>query len=210
MNSPNITDFSDSIPLSNLLRHVMPWVPKLPQAMALDLLRQRYINFARRTRILGCRIEQDYQAGVVDYYLMPPDGYSIYSIIGIEGGRYGYYWYGESRVEFKRNFDVIDNNCISLHDSPSVDTPCGLKVFVTLIPESCVTTIPKSIAIPYGKELGNGVIADGLLIPNKEWTNPQLARNFESNYERAILSARALASANRKVGSTEFKPLRIL
>lgn len=212
MNEPNFTalDYMDVVPLHNMLRHVMPYAPQVPQAMALDLLRQKYIDFARRTRMLCCEITENYQSGVKDYYLTAPDDHEVYSIVGIEGGKYGYYWYGYERVEYKGNFDVIDNNCIRLRNSPSVDQENGLKVFVTLLPQACISYMPKSIALPFGQKIARGVVADCLYIPNKEWTNPNLARKYELDYERMLLSARALAVSNRKVDSTSFKPVRIL
>lgn len=212
MNEPNITslDYQDSVPLHNMLRHVLPFVPKVPQAMALDLLRQKYIEFARRTRILCCEITQDYQSGVPDYYLDAPEDHQIYSIIGISGGQYGYYWYGYERVEWKSQFDVVDNNCIRLRQIPSVDQKAGLKVYVTLLPKDCISYMPRSLATPFGQKIGRGVVADLLYLPNKEWTNPNLARKYELDYERMLLSARALAVSNRKVDSNSIKPVRIL
>jgi hypothetical protein len=182
----------------------------VPQAMAMDLLRQKYINFARRTRILCSEITQDYQSGVKDYYLEAPEDHDIYSIVGIEGGQFGYYWYGYERVMFKNNFDVVDNNCIRLRQTPSVDQNNGLKVFVTLLPKACINYMPQSIALPFGQMIGRGVVADILCIPGKEWTNPTMARKYELDYERMLLSARALAVSNRKVDSNSIKPVRIL
>lgn len=212
MNHPNFTslNYDDSVPLRNLLRHVAPFVPKLPEAFAMDLLRQRYIDFARRTRMLGCEITQNYQSGVKDYYLVAPEDHEIYSIVGIEGGHHGYYWYGMERMNVRMGFDVFDNNCIKLHNTPAVDRHDGLKVFVTLLPKACINYIPASVALPFGQDIGRGVVADALVIPGKDWTNPALARKYELDYERMLLSARALSVSNRKIDSASMKPIRIL
>jgi hypothetical protein len=212
VNTPNFTslDYMDSVPLHNMLRHVMPYVAKAPQAMALDLLRQKYIDFARRTRILCCEISTNYQAGVRDYYLTAPKDHSIYSIVGIEGGHYGSYWNGGESIGFSTRFDVFDNNCIRLRDAPSVDETDGLKVYVTLLPKECITYMPASLSLPFGQKIARGVVSDLLYTPNKEWSNPNLARKYELDYEKMLLSARALAVSNRKVNSNSIKPLRIL
>lgn len=212
MNTPNFSslDYADSVPLNTLLRHIIPLVPKLPQAMALDMLRQKYISFARRTKILSYECIQNYQAGVTDYYLTAPKDHDIFSIVGIEGGQYGYYWYGEQRVAFKRNFDVRDNNCVILRSPPSIDEVNGLKIYVILIPQSCIGYIPSSIAGPYGLDIAKGVVSDALRIPNKDWTRIDLSRRYELDYEKMLLSARALAMSNRKIDSTSFQPVRIL
>ena len=212
MSMPNFIslDFTDSVPIQYMLRHILPFVPRAPQAMALDLLRQKYIDFARRTRILCCELTEDYQSGVCDYYLTAPEDHVIYSIIGIEGGQYGYFWHGQERVQWKNNFDVIDNNCIKLRQTPSVDQKDGLKVFVTLLPKECINYIPSSIVVPFGQKIAHGVISDLLNTPNKDWSNPALARRYELGYEKMLLSARALSVSNRKVDSNSIKPLRIL
>lgn len=204
------TNFGDSSPIVTLLRFVIPYVPKVPQAMALDLLRQKYIDFCRRTRILGYEVVKNYQSGVTDYYLDAPKDHNIYSIIGIEAGRYGYYWYGYERLEYKSNFDVVDNNCIRLREVPAVDQRNGLKVAVTLLPDDCIDYMPNSIVSPFGRDIAKGVISDCLCIPNKDWTDINLSRKYELAYERMLLSARALATSNRKVGNNDIKPIRIL
>lgn len=212
MNNPSITslDFADMAPLHNLLRHIIPLVPKLPQAMAMDLLRQKYIDFARRSRILACEIVKDYQAGVVDYYLDAPDKHEIYTITSIEGGLFGSYWAGQSITQFNRNFDVIDNNCIKLRCVPSVDQAKGLTIYVNLLPSECIDVIPRSIVTPFGRQIARGVVSDVLYMPNKDWTNERLGRRYELEYEKMLLSARAVSVSNRKIDSTSFKPIRLL
>lgn len=210
MNAPSYTsvDFTDSVPLRNLLRHALPYVSKVPQTVAMDLLRQKYIEFARRTRLLCTELSVDLQAGVPDYYLQAPDDHEIYSILGIPEST-GWGWYGQG-PGINNRFDVLDNNGIVLRTTPSVDRAKGLNVWVTLLPKECIDYIPRSIATPFGQRIAKGVLSDMLNIPNKEWTNPSLARKFELDYERMLLSARALSSSNRKVDSTSFKPIRIL
>lgn len=210
-NSPNNVDFSETAQLTVLLRHVLPMVPKVPPAMALDLLRQKYINFARRTKFLGSLLIQDSQSGVRDYSLTPPTDYQIYSIVGRQQqthrvDTWGVRFFSDLRLDF----DVIDNNMIILRNPPASDELNGIKIWVTLIPKPCISTIPISIADPFGYDIAKGVIGELLHIPNKEWTNDGLARRFELDYERMLLSARSLATSNRKVDSNMAKPVRIL
>ena len=212
--SDEFAGFEELQPLSPLLRHVMPVVPQLSHGMALDLLRQKYIDFARRTRILQTEIRIQYQAGVRDYQLCTPDGYIIHAVMGIEEPRSPnpWYWYGEGYGHFRQHmaYDVIDNNIIRLRVTPSVDRPEGVKVFVMLLPTEAVTEAPSSLVVPFGRPWALGVIGDALLIPEKPWTNESLARKYEQQYERAVLNGRALAGTNRKVRAADFAPMRIL
>jgi hypothetical protein len=182
--------------------------------MALDMLRQKYIDFARRTRILQTEIPIQYQSGVRDYQLDAPEGYYIYSIMGMEAPHSPnpWYWYSEGYGHFRQAiaYDVIDNNIIRLRHTPSVDRPCGVRVCVVLLPQPDVMQGPASVILPFGHALAAGVVSDAMLFPNKPWTNPQLAREYKQEYERAILNGRALAGTNRKVRSADFMPMRIL
>lgn len=210
-NSPNNLDFSETCPIDNLLRHIMPMVPKVPPAYALNVLRQKYINFARRTRFLASLLIQDSQSGVRDYRLVPPTDYQVYSIIGRQ--QYNHKvdtWGARFFSDLHLDFDVVDNNMIVLHNCPAQDEINGLKVWVTLIPKPCISTIPINIADPFGYDIAKGVIGELLHVPDKQWTNDGLARRFELDYERMLLSARALAISNRKVDSNMAKPVRIL
>ena len=85
--------FEDLEPLTPLLRHVMPIVPELPHSMALDMLRQKYTDFARRTRLLQTEVKIPYQSGVRDYQLDAPDGYCIHAIMGMEEPHSPNPWY---------------------------------------------------------------------------------------------------------------------
>lgn len=204
-------NFSETVPLNQLLRHVLPLIPKVPPTMALDILRQKYINFARRTRILCSVLEQDKQAGVCDYQLIAPDDYQVYSILRLANRvRSVDHWSSNSFTNMRQDFDVLDNNIIVLNTVPSVDEVKGLRVWVTLIPKACISTMPASIADPFGYDIAKGVVGELLHIPNKEWTNDGLARRFELAYEKMLLSARALAVSNRKVDNNMAKPVRIL
>ncbi len=212
--SPEYAGFEELEPLTPLLRHLMPIVPELPHSMALDMLRQKYTDFARRTRILQTELPIQYQAGVRDYQLEAPDGYCIHMIMGVEEPRSPnpWYWYGEGYGHFRQQlaYDIIDNNIIRLRHTPSTDRPCGIRVLVVLLPLPSVSMAPTSILVPYGLPLARGVTADALLIPNKPWTNGELARVYAQQYERAVLNGRALAGSNRKVQSQDMKPVRIV
>lgn len=206
--------FEELAPLTPLLRHLMPIVPEMPHSMALDMIRQKYIDFARRTRILQTILPIAYQAGVRDYQLTAPEGYSIHAIMGMEEPRSPnpWYWYGEGYGHFHQHiaYDVIDNNIIRLRHTPSVDRPCGVKVYVALLPCDHVMEAPASIIGPFGQAWAWGVAGDAMLIPNKPWTSPELGRLYNQRYERAVLNGRALAGTNRKVKAADFAEMRIL
>jgi hypothetical protein len=208
----NASSFNNTAQLDSLLRHIMPMIPETPHAMALDRVRQAYIEFARRTSLVVARMVQNYQTNVADYALVPPEGYEIYSVLGLESPGYGFvdYWGGCNYGLWNTRFDVIDNSIIRLHRPPTVDSVDGLVIYAVVIPNSCVSTIPDSIATPYGKGIAQGALADILLTPNKPWSSPQLAQINRLEYNRVILAAKHLAETNRKPGPLRAKRIRVV
>lgn len=209
MTCPCAVNIEDTVSLESLLRHVMPVIPKLPHSMALDMLRQAYIEFARRTGLLVVELTQDYQASVVDYYLEPPANYEVYSIIGLKADWFSYvdYWYFKSPMRW---FNVIDNTHIELRSAPSRDIEDGLTIYVNVLPSECIDVIPKSIATPYGRGITQKVLSDAFCLPNKEWTSAELSRKHEMEFNRICLSGKQLSISNRKNGPLRARAERIL
>lgn len=198
----NIVSFVEATRLETLLRHVAPVVSEVPHGVMLDRVRQSYIEFARRSSILVAKLVIDYQANVHDYPMTPPDGYIVHQVMGLDspGYRFVDYWHGTNYGLWGTKFDVIDNKYIYIHRAPSVDGEAGLVVYAQLLPDSCCEHIPVSLEVPYGKGIADGAIAALLRIPNKPWTQPGIARQYEMDYNRTVMAARNLADSNRKRG----------
>lgn len=201
-----------SVQLDTLLRHIMPMIPEAPHAMVLDRIRQSYTEFARRSSLLVAKITQDFQAGVSDYGLEPPDGYEIYSVLGLDcpGYRFVDYWGGQCSGLWNTKFDVVDNRSIYIHRAPTVDGPDGLSVYVVVLPAPCVSLIPASIATPFGRAIAEGALADVMLTPNKAWTNVSVAGIHKLEFNRGVLAARHLSETNRQRGPLRMKKLRVI
>lgn len=202
--------FADTVPLESLLRHVIPVVPELPHSMALDRLRQAFIDFSVRSQLIVGKLVQDYQADVCDYPLVPPEGYEVYKVKGLESPNYGFTWTEVGYGLWNTRFSIIDNSTIHIHSPPSVDQIDGLIVYVILVPTSCTNEIPSSVSTPFGNGIAQKVIADALRIPNKPWTSMTLARSYEMEYNRTVLRAKQISNTNRTTGPLRAKPVRIL
>lgn len=218
----NTVSFQDTVELESLLRHVVSVVPELPHSMGLDRLRQAYIDFARRSNLVTTKLVYDYQAGVTDYLLTPPDGYMIHMVQGME--HHGGFWWYDSTSGFigglqnswgdalrgRNGFYMTGSNVLNLYETPSADQVDGLTIYVTLIPLDCVQQMPIDISVPFGNGIAQKVISDALRIPNKAWTNPALARGYEMEYNRTVLDAKRLANSNRQRGPLSARPVRII
>lgn len=199
-------------PLEHLLRHVVPIVPELPHEMLLDVLRQKYIDFAQATSLLVAHQQLPIQKDVQDYQLIAPAGYDVFAVLNVEHYMRGYVkfpnvdrWF----YSWGRRFEVLNNSVVHLFDKPSRDDT-EFHIGLHLIPNECVDTIPNEIANPFGFGIAKGVVAHALSMPGKAWYNPRAAANEEREFARAKLRGRNLYLTNRGSTTPQLKPVRIL
>jgi hypothetical protein len=196
----NCVDVNDTVPLDSLLRYVLPTIPALPNALGVDLLRDAWRDMMARTESLSSIINLDLQKDVDDYEITPPDGYVIHRIreVGYRGDfktrrPQAHYWYTSYDVAYR----VVSNNTIILRDMPSRDDPGAFQVRCALVPDECITRIPREVSIEYGKGIAAGAVAQALEYPTRPWYNPSLAAKKQKEYENAIRMAKNTTLDNR-------------
>lgn len=201
-----------TVPLDSLLRHVAIRVPALPYAVALDLVRQKYIEFARRSGLIVAYQELPIQRDVKNYPLEAPEGYEVFAVKGV-GNPNGWTWFGPSPHYWFNAWGYkfwVRDNCEVVFDTAPSNDESDRYLLMTVLPSPCAATILASIATPYGKGIAAGAVGDALDMPNKAWTNPNLASKFELEFQRTCAAGKNLALRNRGAVSPEFKPVRIL
>lgn len=201
-------------PLDNLLRHIAPSVPDVPYELMLDMLRQAYTEFARKTKLLMSQQELRIQRGVRNYTLEPPTGYEVFALLQADimdahwsytsfpNANYWYYFWGDKLY-------LDGNTQIVFQREPTCDN-IQRVLALHLLPDACCDNIPKEISTPYGKAIAMGALADILDMPNKGWTNPQAAGRKRLEFNRAVQSGIAKHLTNNGAHVLSFKPLRIL
>lgn len=206
-----VTDTADTTPLSGLLRHIVPFAAKVPHAMALDVLRQNYIEFCRRTSILTQEITLDIVTGQTSYPLTPLAGYEVYMVKTVQNHNLFErvdYWPAYDGFPF--HYKIEGNKSLILESAPTEDTTAGINLEVSLLPDDCTNVIPTSIANPFGRGIAMGAVADLLDIPNKEWTAMGLAERIRGRYYETIQSARNLSETNRQAGPMRMRGMRVI
>lgn len=201
------------IPLDSLLRHVATHLPELPYEVALDMVRERYKELARKSGAIRWYYELPIQKGVSEYFIDPPTGYEIYAVHSTGHPWTGRWHYWESphhwNIWWGYRMRAVSNNHI-LFESPAVRDETDRYVLLTLIPSDCSDSIPAAVAGPWGRGIASGAVATALLMPSKAWSNPGLAQKHEIDFNRAVMGAKNLVLTERGTKSLEFKPLRIL
>lgn len=208
-------DTLDNANLDTLLRFVAPEIPEIPYEVSLDMLKQAYIMFARKTTLLGAHIHLPIQKEVKTYELDIPKGYEVYSIQSIEDCRVfartewiqptPNYWF----TGWGYRFRMLGNKTIEFYDSPTKDDS-NRHLTVRVIPTECISTIPRALSLPFGRGIAMGAVADMLEIPNRAWTNPRLASTKRLTFNRALADAKALAITDHGARAVDFRPVRIL
>lgn len=201
-----------TVTVASLVRHMIPSCPSLPHDLAVDLVRQKYIEAARRSGLLTAVCEIPLQRDVRNYPLDVPEGYEVYAVhpthhqpalhratLSVD------YWF-----LCGYRFKVLHNDEIEFAASPGHDREEPMELTVIVVPSECVATMPTAISTPFGRGIAKGALADAMVIPNQAWTNPGIARGHELAYNRTVLDMRTLAITNRGARSPSFQPVRIL
>lgn len=206
----NCIDINDTVPIDSLMRFVLPTVSSIPNALGVDLLRERFREFARRTEMLSIYPAIETQTDVTDYEIEAPDGYEIHKIreVNFKGGTVRLpqadYWYTLYGV----NFAVVSNNRVVLRDTPRRDGEETFDIIATVIPNECITRIPREISVPYGKAIAAGALADALLYKDKSWYDPGLSRKKELDFELGVNSGKNLQLDNRGAADPRMRGRR--
>lgn len=201
-------DTPDTVRLDGLLRHIAPSVPEVPYDMALDMLRQAYTEFARKTQLLVSHVTLGIQKGVRVYDIPPPEGYDTFAILH----PHNYHCYPNPHTwcaGWGTDFRVLNSRVIELRTAPSQDY-ADREIALHLIPNACIDTIPQEVATPFGKGIAMGALSDMLEIPNQPWYNPRLAQAKKIEFNQAALTGRELAMTNRGHAKLTMKPVRFV
>lgn len=201
---------SPTVELASLLRHVVPSCPSLPYDMGLDLLRQAYIEAARKSGIIRHVCEITRQRGVTNYPLIPPEGFEVYAVVPLHRQAHSGF---ESPHTWGVNTDryrIIGNEELELYSAPGVDGVTPMQLTVTLVPTDCTVTVLTEIATPFGKGIAAGALRDAMCMPNHPWSSPQLSAKHERTFYRTIADMRNSVITDRGALAPIFRPVRII
>lgn len=204
-------DDSQMQELDTLLRFAAIEVPEVPYEVALDMVREAYKEFARKSGLLGAILALPIQRGVRDYDLDVPEGYDIFAVKVGQDNRYcwrdpsPHYWYTCCGYRYRMD----GNSRVILADAPSRDN-VPFELVVRVIPNDCAVDIPTAIAGPYGKGIAMGAVADMLEMPGKAWSNPRLAQLKRSRFQNTCAQGRALEITDHGARQPTFPNVRVI
>lgn len=199
-------------PLEGLMRFVSPVIPEIPYEVGLEYLRQAFIDFGKKSRLLVSHQTLVLQRDVREYELEPPEGYMIYGIMQRCPRTYGYILLPNAHRWFAyygERLRIEGNNRLILEQAPSVDGK-QFELALHLIPTDCTDDIPEEINTPFGRGIAKGAIGELLDMPNKPWSNPRAADKYKREFAVVCMEGRNLHLTNRGAHKVMMDYVRVL
>lgn len=195
---------------SDWYAEVRPQAPQAP-TVACDLaLRNAAIQLCRE----GLLLQQDLTpintvAGTSSYALTPSGATIIEQILEVQYDdevidpiqqsnlerEFGEEW--ETTQGDPTAYFSLDGTSVTLVKVPAVSLTGGLKVKVAVVPSSSAADLNDAIARSYHKAIAKGALAELLLSPNKPYTNFDLGRKMELDFQEACAIAHIRAHRGR-------------
>ena len=174
---------------SDLFSRVMPHVPGCPEIMVEDALRDAAIKFCRDSHLWREQIMDLYLSpGIHRYALDLPEQTEVTALISAcqrkPGSRYGEAVHPDINVFRMVRFRTLpdpDKGPIELH--------------VVLQPTRDADGMLDAIGLDYDQALIHGALERLVVIPGKDWSNPNMAPYHREKYLESLTEAR-IAKAN--------------
>lgn len=154
---------------SELVHEVQPHVPGCPEMMIEDALRQSAKVLCRGSHLWEEQLPSIYPvSSITKYQLSVPDEAEVLSISSLQHVQGGH----KSRVDVWPSVNVF--GLLSFMESPS-SSRGPIEVKAILMPSKTARGMPDRIITAYQDGIVSGAVGRLQLMPNKDWTNPELA-----------------------------------
>jgi hypothetical protein len=209
----------------SLVQRLVTSVPGCPQPVIEQYVRDAAIDACERT--LAWRYEQPLirlTPGVYDYPYEQPTGSEVHAVItsSVNGypidpmtveqihSRYPD-WpnYDVSRRATPRFLVHLDDDTFGVAPLPDDSEPYDLKMMVALKPLRTATGMDQTAMDDLENVIMHGALRDLLILPNKNWSDRELASYHAKQYisKTAERRARTMLGAGRASVSVQMRPL---
>ena len=202
------------VPLDSLLPSVLMRVSAIPYDLAVQMLRVKYNEFARKVGNVRMALPVYVQKVVHRYPLPIPCGYFLHSVRAISFGRRdGFrfalpdYWRGWNGMYRGQRYRLDETNALVLDMEPKQDEEHPIRVHVQLVPDADVQDMPADMAAMYGDAIAAGVAGEAMNIRVKPWYDPGNSVRVMKLFYQAITDARANAERG-KLGTAYMRARR--
>lgn len=186
---------TDVVPLSEFLPYILPDIGDVPDEIAAHKARLACIEFAARTHQLKRTLFVDEQAGVQNYYLCVPDGYTLLSIDYVRNNcrdlpanKAADPFQTQHACSKWYAFDKP--NVLYINPTPRCDNPRGIEVRVTVLPGQDTCFVDRCIYDVHAQDVAYGALAKLHMMQPEAWYDPRLAGVYERQWRDALRTAK--------------------
>jgi hypothetical protein len=101
-----------------------------------------------------------------------------------------------------------DNSVVRIYPIPMGANGAKMTIRAVYTPDQFGDFIPKFLVSTYLDELMAGAKARLMIMPNKSWSNPQLAMVNQSMYDEGVTKAKVNVAHDKVAGSVRVRPVR--
>lgn len=197
----------------NFYIHVQPHVPGCPEIIIDQHLQEAAADFCERSEVWRYDLDTDTTiANLADYPIDAPTGATVENIVALYVD--GFLMTRVSELDFKHypnvppsrpsHFAVYQDTQVRFYPTPDASYDFG--GVCVLKPKLTATGVEDFIFEAHGKTIACGALASLLVIPGKEWTNPELAAYYSAKFHKSTDDAkgRDTRRANYRVKSVKF------
>lgn len=95
---------------------------------------------------------------------------------------------------------------ITVYPKPKNVTDQALRVFASWVPSFGATSIPDELGRGYARDIVEGAKARLMLMPERKWTNLQLAGIAQTKFDSGVVEARIKAIHGKAAGTIVARP----
>lgn len=186
--------------------YIQPHVPGCPEMTITQHLQEAAADFCERSSVWRYDIEGDFTApGVSDYPIYTPAKAALENVLALylEGflvskvSDSSHHLSDQTTLGRPSAYSIYQDESIRFYPVP--DDTYRFNGVGVLKPTLDATGIEEFIYNTHGRAIACGALAKLLLVPSKEWSNPELATYYNSKFAKAADDAKGRDEARGEV-----------
>jgi hypothetical protein len=205
-----------------LYSRILPYVPGCPEPTVDLAVIEAATEFAEKTQ-LSFFMEAPISLvdGTSTYYIAPDYEVEVDLITGVFcAGRELKHVTPSSLHDQAPDWETSESNepthystfgdagSITVYPKPMNTTGQAIRVFASWVPSFDATSIPDELGRTYARDIVEGAKARLMMIPDRKWTNLQLAGIAQGKFDSAIVDGRIKAIHNSAASTITARPQR--
>ena len=168
--------------LSDLYKYVMPQLPRCPEPLVLEIVRDIAIDFCHETQLWQVDLDSQNIVQDEDTYELDgeqPSNTEIDAVVKVE--------VDDNEQNPETQYTVSKDLEVVFETAPGQDITAGLDVRVALKPSLSATTVDTQLFKDWYRTWAFGVMGTLMVMPGKAWSNPALGTEYLAKYRDGVI-----------------------